>query len=122
MSENTSPDLAPILKELQDVADKHIRPLPFKGTVITAEHVAEVAAIIKALDQEVEKKPSFSGWLGGHAKAIVSAIIAGLAVLSSALDDSVISGAEIITIIATVLGTGTMTFIVPNASKSDPPK
>lgn len=49
-----------------------------------------------------------------YAKAIVSAIAAGLAALGTALNDSTVTPGEGVTILLAVLGAGGITWAVPN--------
>ncbi|MGI5162600.1 hypothetical protein [Microbispora sp. CA-102843] len=57
--------------------------------------------------------------IGRMAKAIVAAASAGIAALVTAMGDSVIETGEWVTIGLAVLGALGITFVVPNAAKSE---
>lgn len=59
--------------------------------------------------------------VGRYAKAIVSASAAGTAAAVTAMGDDVISHGEWVTIALAVLGALGITWVVPNAARSDPP-
>lgn len=58
--------------------------------------------------------------VGSFAKAIVSAFAAGTAALVTAMGDDVIVTGEWVTVALAVLGALGITYVVPNASQSEP--
>lgn len=58
--------------------------------------------------------------VGSFAKAIVSAFAAGTAALVTAMGDDVIVTGEWVTVALALLGALGITYVVPNASQSEP--
>jgi hypothetical protein len=58
--------------------------------------------------------------IGKMAKSIVGGLSAGLAALVTAMGDNVVSQGEVVTIALAVLGALGITYVVPNAERSDP--
>lgn len=57
--------------------------------------------------------------IGSYAKAIVSAVAAGVTALVGAMADSVIVPGEWVTVVLAVLAAAGITAVVPNAKQSD---
>lgn len=60
--------------------------------------------------------------VGSYAKAIVSAVAAGVTALVGAMADGVIVQGEWVTMVLAVLGALGITYAVPNARQSDLPR
>lgn len=59
---------------------------------------------------------------GSYAKAIVAAVVAGGGALATALADDTVTTGEWLGVVVVTLGALGITYVVPNARVSDPPR